>query len=303
MGAQAAAFAVVGRMPLPSRRHSLGLSASRIRFNFQDRKPLPTTTMKMAAEEKSWRDEVLVLPSGFKMAARIWGDPLAAPESPQHRWIALHGWADNAATFDRMAPLLLKSGATCVVALDAAGHGLSDHRWSYTDTDNVLDVVSAAESLGWDKYSVVGHSLGGCVAQALAATVPDKVARLIVIEALGWFSHDGQGALGALRKKALEEAAASSKKSTWTTYRDLDACAQRRAKQNMAGPMSVEDAHVLVARGTKPSPSGAGLVWTADAGIMKTRIRPSEPMVTEILSGIRCPHALVLARDGLFKGN
>jgi len=35
---------------------------------------------------------------------------------------------------------------------------------------------------------------------------------------------------------------------------------------------------------------------------MRTRIRPSEPMVSAILSGIRCPQALVLARDGLFKG-
>ena len=39
---------------------------------------------------------------------------------------------------------------------------------------------------------MVGHSLGGCVAQAVAATVPDKVVRLLVVEALGWFSHDGE---------------------------------------------------------------------------------------------------------------
>jgi hypothetical protein len=33
-----------------------------------------------------------------------------------------------------------------------------------------------------------------------------QVARLVVIEALGWFSHDAAGALAAIRKKSLEVA-------------------------------------------------------------------------------------------------
>jgi hypothetical protein len=176
----------------------------------------------------------------------------------------------------------------------------SAHRSTYHDIDNVLDVVAVAQLLGWERFSLIGHSLGGCVAQAVAATVPDKVVRLIVLEALGWFSHDGDGALGALRKKAIEEA--SAKKQTWTSYPNLEACAGRRAKQNIAGVMSVEDAAVLVKRGTKPSPSGSGLVWTADESIMLTRVRVSEQLVRSILAATICPQALVLTRDGLFKG-
>ena len=71
-----------------------------------------------------FRDESLVLPNGFQVACRIWGDANAASSRPEHRWLALHGWADNAASFDRLSPLLLREGAaSCVVCIDAAGHG------------------------------------------------------------------------------------------------------------------------------------------------------------------------------------
>ena len=62
------------------------------------------------------RDDIVVLPNGFKLAVRIWGDPKASADAPQHRWLALHGWADNAASFDRLAPLLMREGAGCVVS-------------------------------------------------------------------------------------------------------------------------------------------------------------------------------------------
>ena len=89
------------------------------------------------------RDETVVLPNGFKLAVRIWGDPDACPQCPQHRWLALHGWADNAASYDRLAPMMLLEGATAVVAVDFAGHGRSDHRWpTYHDEDDVADVVA-----------------------------------------------------------------------------------------------------------------------------------------------------------------
>jgi len=71
-----------------------------------------------------FRDESLVLPNGFQVACRIWGDATASSSRPEHRWLALHGWADNAASFDRLSPLLLREGAaSCVVCIDAAGHG------------------------------------------------------------------------------------------------------------------------------------------------------------------------------------
>ena len=48
-----------------------------------------------------------------------WGGPEGIPT------VGLHGWLDNANTFDRLAPLIPELN---LVALDFAGHGLSNHR-------------------------------------------------------------------------------------------------------------------------------------------------------------------------------
>ena len=56
---------------------------------------------------------------GLRLHAKQWGNPEGIPT------IALHGWLDNANTFDRLAPLMPELN---LVALDFAGHGLSTHR-------------------------------------------------------------------------------------------------------------------------------------------------------------------------------
>ena len=46
---------------------------------------------------------------GLVLAARVWGD--SGGREPDERWLFLHGWLDNAASFDRLAPLLLAQQA------------------------------------------------------------------------------------------------------------------------------------------------------------------------------------------------
>ena len=79
---------------------------------------------------------------GRKMTAKLWGNPAGYPT------LAIHGWLDNAGTFDRLAPLLSELN---IIALDLAGHGKSDHRApgvQYHHGDYVLDIMSLVETLG-----------------------------------------------------------------------------------------------------------------------------------------------------------
>ena len=74
----------------------------------------------------------------------------------QHRWLALHGFLDNAASYDRFAPEMLNIGASSVVCLDFAGHGRTDWRQNgvYYVFDHVADVVYAADALKWETFSM-----------------------------------------------------------------------------------------------------------------------------------------------------
>ena len=91
------------------------------------------------------RDLTLELPR-LKIAAREWGPADGPPV------LALHGWLDNAVSFDRLAPLLPDFH---IVALDLAGHGRSQHRHPevvFHFIDWAPEVIATADVLGWSTF-------------------------------------------------------------------------------------------------------------------------------------------------------
>lgn len=113
---------------------------------------------------------------GLTLAAREWGEPGGLPV------IALHGWLDNAGSFDRLAPLL--SGMH-LFALDCAGHGLSGHRSpdaAYNVWQDVPEVFAVADQLGWDRFALLGHSRGAGIASLAAGTLPKRISALALID-------------------------------------------------------------------------------------------------------------------------
>ncbi|MEQ8602710.1 MAG: 3-oxoadipate enol-lactonase [Marivibrio sp.] len=63
---------------------------------------------------------------------------------------------------------------------DAAGHGLSDHRGARGIEEHANDLVAVMDAAGVERAVVVGLSVGGLIAQALAAARPDRVAGLVL---------------------------------------------------------------------------------------------------------------------------
>ena len=84
---------------------------------------------------------------GLVLAAKEWGRPGSLPV------IALHGWLDNAASFDR---LLSHMTDVHVLAIDSAGHGMSDFRSpdsGYDIWQDIADVLAIADR--WDGISLL----------------------------------------------------------------------------------------------------------------------------------------------------
>ena len=244
------------------------------------------------------REATIDLPQ-LRLAARVWG----APALP--RLLALHGWLDNAASFDRLAPLLCEHFH--IVALDLAGHGRSGHRppgaW-YHYVDYLGDVLQAADALGWERFGLLGHSLGGAVASVLAAACPQRVERLLLIEGLGPLSAGPDQALAQLQRALSQRGDLADK--ALRVFASADDAAQARAQ---AGDLSLDVPRVLVGRGIKPVEYGAvergtvaggsvegGFVGSSDPRLtLASPQRYVEAQVQAMLAGIRAPTRLVLA--------
>lgn len=78
------------------------------------------------------------------------------------------------------AELRRMDGAT-VYTLDLPGHGRSDRRGCVAVGEYATAVVSLLDAVGVDEAAVVGHSMGGAVAQTLALEVPERVRALVLI--------------------------------------------------------------------------------------------------------------------------
>ncbi len=99
----------------------------------------------------------------------------------QRRILATHGWLDNAASFNELAPLLNAH----VVAIDSAGHGQSSHRsieGDYNIWEDAIDIARVADFLNWDSFELMGHSRGAGIATIYAGACPEKVEILYLID-------------------------------------------------------------------------------------------------------------------------
>jgi pimeloyl-ACP methyl ester carboxylesterase len=114
------------------------------------------------------------LPTGVLLHYAEQGDPAGEPV------ILLHGYSDSWFSWSRVLPLFPSSWR--VYALDQRGHGESGQPESgYAMRDLGADVVAFMDAKGIRRATVVGHSLGGFVAQQVAALAPERVERLVIV--------------------------------------------------------------------------------------------------------------------------
>lgn len=228
-------------------------------------------------------------PTGRDLAALRLGTPGG------RRVLALHGWLDNAASFEPLAALL---PAYDWIALDFSGHGHSAHRppgtW-YHYIDYLDDVQCALRELGWDSCTLVGHSLGGAVASAFAAAWPERVERLVLIESPGPLAGKPGKSLDMLRTGLRERAAHDASKQR--LFPDLaSAIAARRAAGGLSDPV----ARRLMLRNVVEHANGVAL--RSDPRLKLTSpVRIHEDTAMEWLAGIACP-VLGIGADPIFPG-
>lgn len=114
---------------------------------------------------------------GARIACRGWN--LAATHLPA--LILVHGFRAHAQWWDHIAPALVQTHR--VVALSLSGMGDSDRREAYSRALYGREIMGVAAACGWDRVTLVAHSFGCLCAISAAATAPEVVDRLVIIDA------------------------------------------------------------------------------------------------------------------------
>ena len=96
--------------------------------------------------------------------------------------LLLHGIISSARTWDWLVPRIADEHR--VIRLDFRGHGESERAPDrYQMADYVTDAIAACEQVAGGPVAVIGHSLGGATAAALAQRRPDLVRAALLEDA------------------------------------------------------------------------------------------------------------------------
>jgi pimeloyl-ACP methyl ester carboxylesterase len=142
--------------------------------------------------------------------------------------ILIHGIADNPYAFDDIAPAF--ADRFHVVAYARRGSGSSDAKGPFDLTTLTDDLRGVMDALGIAKAVLVGVSAGGDEVTRMAAQHPDRVSRIVYLDAAyDWADPDFHAAYEALPSKLFERPASAMRsleafrayqKAIW--YPDLD---------------------------------------------------------------------------------
>ncbi len=228
------------------------------------------------------------LPWGI-LRGEAWG-PVDAPVV-----LAIHGWLDNAASFRRIGPAIKGHR---VIAIDLAGHGLSDHRPAgvrYHHVDNVDDVLAVADALGCEHYVLLGHSMGAGIAPMVSAIDP-RVRRLVLVEGIGSQTSGAEKTVDTLREAVADLRKALN--ARMPVY--VDRLAAIDARTRAIGQISSTAASLLCERGLRACEGG--VTWTSDPRLRaSSALRFNEDAVLAILREVHVPVLVVLGTNSPFK--
>ncbi|RDW19966.1 alpha/beta fold hydrolase [Oceanobacillus chungangensis] len=110
--------------------------------------------------------------NGLTFQYRETGEPSSPPI------VALHAMGSGAETWDQVAAEL--GGEYRVLALDQRGHGGSARTSKYSFELMCDDLLHFADAMNLERFTLIGHSMGGTVSYLFSETFPSRIERLII---------------------------------------------------------------------------------------------------------------------------
>lgn len=211
--------------------------------------------------------------------------------------LALHGWLDNSAS---LVPLLqeMKFEAN-FYALDLPGHGFSDHFSGFRGAQFADYLYALDEFLGLFKTTrvhLIGHSMGGIIANCYASAFPERVLSLSLIDSMGPIVRPAEDMNTRMRARVNTRTRLQKQKPQTLSFQSaLD----RWVK---ASGLGRELARPIVQRNLYPK--GDRFQWRYDPCLQLPSVYTyTEDHIETLLRATTMPTLVVSASEGLLMNN
>jgi pimeloyl-ACP methyl ester carboxylesterase len=148
--------------------------------------------------------------------------------SGDHHVLAVHGWFGSARDWGSLPDFLDRSTYTYAF-MDLRGYGdRKQVAGEFTIEEAAADAIALAGELGWDQFSVIGHSMGAKVAHQMLLQAPARIRKLIGLnpvsatgvpmDAQGWELFSGAPGHAANRAAIIDFTTGSKLTRTFINY-------------------------------------------------------------------------------------
>src|SRR5690606_23412625 len=101
-----------------------------------------------------------------------------------HPLVLAHGFTGSKEDFSDWVVPFAEAGFHVIVP-DHRGHGDSDKpegQEAYSLAQFAEDLLALVDTLGFDRFALVGHSMGGMFSQLVALKAPDRLQALVLMD-------------------------------------------------------------------------------------------------------------------------
>ncbi|CAG7784747.1 unnamed protein product [Allacma fusca] len=127
--------------------------------------------------------EVGIPTNNSYIAGKLW-QGVGETDTKELPIVCIHGWLDNANTFDPLLSLIMKPGRTCY-AFDLPGHGkspLSSRGYFDGFAEFLMAINRVMTEFKWNKIVLIGHSMGSVLSFSFSGIFPEFVAGYVGLD-------------------------------------------------------------------------------------------------------------------------
>lgn len=233
------------------------------------------------------------------IAGKLWGN------SNERPILALHGWQDNAGTWDPLIPMILKDRP--ILALDFPGHGFSS--WippdmQYYQWELPRIILYLKEYFKMEKVSILSHSMGAIASMRFASVFPDDVDFYIAIDSLIYDDYDLDAVVSKIpktMKKALISQTRLNDEPPTYTLEEITKIWHLGTRKSVA----MESVQHLLKRGIKASKADPNKYYfSRDSRLKYTLFNPEDKKFVEALvRRLKCPTLYIKAIDSPYSAD